>query len=100
MNQSIKYTYTPLNELTTEQEQYSFYGVVMDVTYPNPDEKNPGDYICSLKVIDETINLKTNPKNFDDVVINVIIKSNSKENMPYIHNVGEILRVHRGYYVN
>jgi hypothetical protein len=97
---TTKYEYSHLKEITVQNEQYNFYGVILDATYPNPEEDNPNEYICSLKLIDDTLNPKLNQQNFDDEVINVIIKSNSKENLPYIHSAGEIFRVHRGFFVS
>ena len=96
---NTRYTYVKLNEITTPQEQYNFYGVIIDATYPNPEDNNPNEFVCSLKLIDQSINAKSNQTNFDDAVINVIIKSNSKENLPYVTAVGDIFRVHRGFYV-
>lgn len=93
-----KYNYSTLQEIKNSGESYNFYGVIIDATYPNPEEDRI-EYICSLKVIDESINHKINQSNFDDSVINIIIKSNSKENLPYIYGVGEIIRVHRGHFV-
>lgn len=97
---TTKYVYSNLKEISTHNELYNFYGVVLDATYPNPEEDNPNEFICSLKLIDDTLNPKSSQHNFDNEVINVIIKSNSKENLPYIHSVGEIFRVHRGFYVS
>ena len=94
----LRYGYSMLQEIKNSGESYHFYGVIYDATYPNPLDNN-NEYICSLKVIDETINYKINQANFNDSVINVIIKSNSKDNLPYITAIGDIIRIHRGHFV-
>ena len=93
-----KYNYSLLQEIKNSGENYDFYGVIIDATYPNPDD-NSNEYICSFKVIDDTQNQKINQANFDESVINIIIKSTSKENLPYVNGVGEIIRIHRGHFV-
>jgi hypothetical protein len=93
-----KYKYTGMKDFD-KPDNYNFYGIIYDATFPTHDD-TPNDYICTLKVIDPDINCLTFPSSFADEVINIIIKSNSKENLPYIHNVGDIIRIHRGYYVS
>ena len=36
--------------------------------------------------------------NFIENIIYLIIKSSEKENIPYIHHIGDIIRIHRGFY--
>lgn len=111
--QTQKYTYTTFNNLK-EGDVY-FYGIIYDATYPTKIEdtgENFNDnsqiptviqereylYECTIKLIDTDVNCITQPNNFNDHVINLIIKSNSPESVPYIHSVGDIIRVHRGFY--
>jgi hypothetical protein len=91
---TTKYKYTSIKDMN-ESENYNFYGVVYDATFPTT-EDTPNDYVCIIKVIDTETNCLTA---LDDGVLTLVIKSNSKENLPFIHSVGDIIRVHRGLYV-
>ena len=95
-NHSIRYLYTTFDGLK-EQGEYNFYGVVLDASFPL-EEQNTSKYSCTLKLIDQTTNCLTNPNNFNDNIIYLTIKSSEKENIPYIHHIGDIVRVHRGFY--
>ena len=94
-NHTIKYKYTAFEELK-EQGEYNFYGIIIDSTFPLEETKSK--YSCTLKLIDQTTNFLTNPNNFNDTIIYLTIKSSEKENIPYIHHIGDIIRVHRGFY--
>lgn len=94
MIQSTKLKYVSLKELTINGD-YNFYGIIYDATFPSQDDL-PNQYYCSIKIIDKDINRLNNPNNFNDEIVNVIIKSNSKENLPYIHQFGDIIRIQRG----
>lgn len=96
---ATKYKYSNVKDLTTISGDYNFYGIIYDATFPSVDE-TPNTYVCTVKVIDSDVNCLTFPNSLNDEVVNVIIKSNSKENLPYIHNIGDIIRIHRGYYVS
>ena len=52
-----------------------------------------------MKIIDPEVNLLANFEDFNDQVINVVVKSTSIEALPFIHRIGDIIRVHRGVYV-
>ena len=95
-NHTVKYLYTPLVNLK-EQGEYNFYAVILDSTFPL-EETNSKKYSCTLKLIDQTTNCLTNPNDFNDTIIYLTIKSSEKENIPYIHHIGDIIRVHRGFY--
>ena len=95
-NHIIKYNYTSFENLK-EQGEYNFYAIIFDATFPL-EEDTKLKYSCTLKLIDQTINCLTNPDNFDENIIYLIIKSNEKYNIPYIHNIGDIIRVHSGFY--
>ena len=99
----LKYSYTKLNQMT-EQNEYNFYGVIYDASFPiqedsssfiKDDQEFPL-YSCSIKLIDNTVNCITNPHDLNENIITLIIKSSEKESMPYIHNIGDIIRIHRG----
>ena len=102
---TIKYKYTTFDELK-EQGEYNFFAIIYDASFPQEEnslsesdkKKNATKYFCILKLIDQTTNCLTNPNNFHENVIYLIIKSAEKENIPYVHNIGDIIRVHRGFY--
>jgi hypothetical protein len=93
---TTKYKYTSIKDMN-ENENYNFYGVIYDATFPTIDD-SPTDYVCIIKVIDTETNC-LNISNIDEEVLTLVIKSNSKESLPFIHTVGDIIRVHRGLYV-
>ena len=93
---SISYKYSTFNELI-EQGEYNFLGIIYDASFPQQEE-NSQKYSCILKLIDQTTNCLTNPNDFSENIIYLIIKSNERENIPFVHHVGDIIRVHRGFY--
>ena len=93
---SISYKYSTFNELI-EQGEYNFLGIIYDASFPQQEE-NTQKYSCILKLIDQTTNCLTNPNDFSENIIYLIIKSSERENIPFVHNVGDIIRVHRGFY--
>ena len=95
-NHSIKYKYSAFEDLN-EQGEYNFYAIIYDASFPL-EESNTLKYSCTLKLIDQTTNCLSNPNNFNDNIIYLTIKSSEKENIPYIHHIGDIIRVHRGFY--
>ena len=102
---TVKYLYTTFDELK-EQGEYNFFGIIYDASFPqeenslqeNNKKRGTEKYTCILKLIDQTTNILSHPNNFNDNMINLVIKSNEKENIPYVHNIGDIIRVHRGFY--
>ena len=93
---SISYKYSTFNELI-EQGEYNFLGIIYDASFPQQEE-NTQKYSCILKLIDQTTNCLTNPNDFSINIIYLIIKSNERENIPFVHHIGDIIRVHRGFY--
>lgn len=96
LNHTIKYKYSIFSDLV-EQGEYNFYGVVYDSSFPLEEEKT-GKYSCTIKLIDHSTNCLSNPNDFNDKIICLTIKSSDKENIPYIHQIGDIIRIHRGFY--
>ena len=93
---SITYKYITFDELI-EQGEYNFYGIIYDASFPL-EEENTSKYTCVIKLIDQTTNCLTNPNDFSENIINLIIKSNERENIPFVHYIGDIIRIHRGFY--
>ena len=96
LNHSIKYKYSIFSDLI-EQGEYNFYGVIYDSTFPL-EEATTGKYSCTIKLIDQSINCLSNPNDFNENIIYLTIKSSEKENIPYIHNIGDVIRIHHGFY--
>ena len=102
---TFRFRYTTFDDLK-EQGEYNFYGIIFDATFPReedvskmlPNQKHHAKYSCFIKLIDQSTNCLTNPNNFLENIITLIIQSNEKENIPYIHHIGDIIRVHRGLY--
>ena len=102
---TVRYKYTTFDELK-EQGEYNFYGIIYDASFPleenlaseSDKKKNVSKFSCILKLIDQSTNCLTHPNNFNDNVIYLIIKSSEKDNIPYVHHIGDIIRVHRGLY--
>lgn len=94
---NIRYKYSSLKEMDTNDD-YNFYGVIYDASFPQPDE-NENAFTCTIKVIDPEINCLTYPHSLNDNLVHLIIKSSNKENLPFVHSVGDIIRVHRGIFV-
>ena len=99
MKTSSIHKYSSFNELSCTGD-YNFYGVIYDATIPTIDDpSNPNSfYEVSLKLIDPTTNplSPSSPNHFP--YLTLIIRSNLRECMPYIHALGDIIRVQRGNY--
>lgn len=80
---------------------YNFYGIIYDATYPSLEEYSSSQrmYECSIKLIDPSMNCLTSSTDISHDIITLVIKSNIKEYMPFIHSIGDIIRVHLGSYV-
>lgn len=93
---TLSYIYSSFDELI-EQGEYNFLGIIYDASFPQVEENNQ-KYSCILKLIDQTTNCLTNPNDFNEKIIYLIIKSNERENIPFVHHIGDIIRVRRGFY--
>jgi hypothetical protein len=91
---SVNYLYSSFDALK-EQGEYNFYGVIYDASFPL-EETNSGKYSCTIKLIDQNVNCLS--KEFNDNIMYLTIKSSEKENIPYVHHIGDIIRIHRGFY--
>lgn len=96
---SIKYT--PIKEIIKDDAKdgdYNFYGLIYDASLPMLEE-NSDNYMCSIKLIDREVNWISHKNSLNREILTLFIKSTSKENMPFVHCVGDIIRVHRAVYV-
>lgn len=85
-----KYDYTELSKtsVSSSDNNNHFYGVIIDATFPYKVKQDR--YICVLKVIDPTLN----PKTKQDYA-QVVIYAKRFEELPIVHRIGDIIRVHR-----
>ena len=83
-----KYEYVELNKapLSSSSDQYHFYGVIIDATFPY--KVSADRFICSLKVVDPTLHQK-------GAYASVVIYANKFEDLPIVHRLGDIIRIHR-----
>ena len=91
----LKYKYSPLNELV-EIGDYNFYGIIIDASFPIKisSYENEFHYESTIKLIDQTTKITDEMED----AITLVIKSTDRSRIPFIHNVGDIIRVHRGIY--
>ena len=93
-----KSRYTSLNNIKSNGD-YDFYGIVYDATFPTKDnDTEDANYICAIKVLGPGLNWLTNPENFQEETIHIIIKSFSIDYLPHIRSIGNIIRIHRGIF--
>ena len=91
-----RYEYSNIKSFSN-QGDYNFYGIIYDATFPV--QEDSCTYTCNLKIVDPEMNLLTNPEDFNEQVINLVVKSSSIDALPFIHKIGDIVRVHRAVYV-
>ena len=85
-----KYNYQQLAQvgLASGTNDAHIYGVIVDATFPY--KVNKDRFICSLKVVDPSLNgAKSND------YATVVLYANRFEDLPIVHRVGDLIRVHR-----
>lgn len=89
-NGGSKYEYVELNKASlAASEPCHFYGVIVDATFPY--KVKADRFICSIKVMDPTLNSKQKTADYAQVVI----YANRFEDLPIIHRLGDVIRIHR-----
>jgi len=73
----------------TSADPCHFYGIIIDATFPY--KVHADRFICTLKVIDPTLHPKTGKQECAQVVI----YAKRFEDLPIVHRLGDIIRVHR-----
>ena len=97
-----KIQYTLLKDLKDKSE-LNCYGIIYDASFPQYSEKSQKDnssmFECTIKLIDQYINPIEFPDetSFNNNIKTLIIKSNFKEQIPFIHTIGDIIRVQNCY---
>jgi len=78
----------------TSAESQHFYGVVIDATFPY--KTNQDRYICSLKIVDPSLYIKSQKGTGDaSDYATLVLYAKRFEDLPIIHRLGDIIRVHR-----
>lgn len=91
---TYKYDYVELaNASATKFELCDFYGVITDASFPYKKILKTGKatFVCVLKVVDPTLYGSKKDSNYAQVVIN----ANTLQDLPFIHRIGDIIRIHR-----
>ena len=97
MSLSTKYKFSKFDDMKFDGE-YNFYGIIFDAAFPIFLETPLPHYECILKLIDDTSDISTEIQ--EENYITLIIKSQKKEEIPFVHNLGNIIRVIFGTYQN
>jgi len=88
-----RYDYADLAKASvTSSDTHHVYGVIVDATFPY--KVNKDKYVCSVKVIDNSLHAK-GAKPSDNDFATIVIYAKRFEDLPIVHRVGDILRVHR-----
>jgi len=83
-----RYAYTSLNNVPLSSGpnvEHHIYGAIIDATFPYKVSKDK--FICSLKIVDNTHSGKD--------YASVVIYAKRFEDLPIVHRVGDIIRLHR-----
>lgn len=85
-----KYEYTELGKAALSQaDPHHAYGVIIDATFPY--KVNQKLYVCSLKIVDPSLN--TGAKGGD--YASVVMYADRFEDLPIVLRLGDIIRLHR-----
>ena len=78
----------------TSNDLQNFYGVVIDSSFPYKCKTDR--YCITMKVVDPSLHIK-NQKGTGDAsdYANVVLYAKTFEDLPIIHRIGDIIRVHR-----
>jgi len=79
--------------LTASDPQH-IYAVIVDASFPY--KTNKDKYICSLKVVDPSLNLKREKGTGDaSDYATLILYAKRFEDLPIVTRIGDVIRVHR-----
>lgn len=90
-----RYNYVELSRapLTASEAQH-VYAVIIDASFPY--KTNKDKYICSLKVVDPSLNLKREKGTGDSSdYATLILYAKRFEDLPIVTRLGDVIRVHR-----
>lgn len=77
------------NASVVSGETHNVYGVIVDATFPYKVSKDR--FVCSLKIVDGSLNGSGKKNDW----ANLVIFANRFEDLPIVHRMGDIIRVHR-----
>jgi hypothetical protein len=77
----------------TSGTAHHFYATIIDATFPY--KTNKQRFICSLKIVDPSIHIKGQKSGGKDDYATLVLYANKFEDLPIVHRVGDIIRVHR-----
>lgn len=85
-----KYDYVELGKASLSSvDTQNVYGVIIDATFPY--KQNPNLYVCSLKIVDPSLNAST--KGSDYATVTMYAKR--FEDLPIVLRLGDVIRLHR-----
>lgn len=85
-----KYQYTDLAKCSLQStDEQNVYGVIIDATFPY--KVNRDLYVCSLKIVDASLNTSSKGAGFATVVM----YAKKFEDLPIVLRMGDIIRLHR-----
>ena len=85
-----KYDYVELGKASLSSvEPQNVYGVIIDASFPY--KTNSKLYVCSLKIVDQTLN--ASGKNSDYATVTMYAQR--FEDLPIVLRIGDIIRLHR-----
>ena len=84
--------YNSLEEAEVDHDQVNFYGMIIDASYPY---KTPNKFICTLKVVDASMNSIGSDVNKNFKFATVIVYAKRLEDCPIVRKIGDCIRCHR-----
>jgi len=86
-----RYEYQELAKASlTSNDHQHVYGVIIDASFPY--KVNKEKYICSLKIVDPSLNASSKG---NDNYATVVIYAKRFEDLPIVHRIGDLIRLHR-----
>lgn len=85
-----RYEYQELAKVSLASSDHQHvYGVIIDASFPY--KANKDKYVCSLKIVDPSLSAATK----GDQYATVVIYANRFEDLPIVHRLGDLIRLHR-----
>ena len=85
-----RYDYVELGKASlSSQDSQNVYGVIIDANFPY--KVNPNLYVCSLKIVDPSLNTASKGSDYASVVM----YAKRFEDLPIVLRSGDIIRLHR-----
>ena len=89
-SKGTRYEYTDLAKCSLQSsDEQNVFGVIIDSTFPY--KVNKDLYVCSLKIVDQSLNTGSKGADFATVVM----YAKKFEDLPIVLRIGDIIRLHR-----